>query len=293
MNLKWAASLLCVVGFIGGCSKSPTAPANQQATVMLKDGSTFAGTVTSSSTDSITLQGQTGESRTYPMAQVSSVQYADAATASASPVAATAPAPAPAAPVMGAQPSQMAPMPAPQPVAQFRTIPSGTTLQVRNNDPIDSATAQVGDTFSGVVARDVVDSEGRVAIPRGSNATLVVREAVDQGKIEGRSALAVDVGSVDVAGRHYRLETSDFVGKGKEGLGANSRTAKFVGGGTALGTIIGAVAGGGKGAAIGALSGAAAGTATQGVTRGKGIRIPSETLLSFSLEAPVNIREIR
>jgi hypothetical protein len=55
---------------------------------------------------------------------------------------------------------------------------------------------------------------------------------------------------------------------------------------------VGAVAGGGKGAAIGAASGAAAGAATQSFTRGKGIRIPAETVLNFRLEAPIRIREM-
>jgi hypothetical protein len=89
------------------------------------------------------------------------------------------------------------------------------------------------------------------------------------------------------------METSDFVEKGKQGVGTNKRTGVFTGGGAALGGIIGAIAGGGKGAAIGALSGAGAGVATQGLTRGKGAKIPSETLLSFRLEALVRIRELR
>jgi len=158
---------------------------------------------------------------------------------------------------------------------------------------IDSGTAEVGQTFSGVVEQDVSDSEGRLAIPRGANATLVVRSASGQGKIQGRSDLAVDLGAVDVSGHQYRMETTDFVQKGREGVGTNKRTGEFIGGGTALGGIIGAIAGGGKGAAIGALSGAAAGGATQGLTRGKAVKIPSETLLKFQLEAPVRIREMR
>jgi hypothetical protein len=178
-------------------------------------------------------------------------------------------------------------------VQEFRTIPAGTTIEVRNNDAIDSATAEVGQTYSGVVEREVVDANGRVAIPRGASATLVVRSASGQGKLQGRSDLAVDVSDVVVGGHRYRLETSDFVEKGKEGVGTNKRTGVFAGGGAALGGIIGAIAGGGKGAAIGALSGAGAGTVTQGVTRGKAVRIPSETLLSFKLEAPVRIHEMR
>jgi hypothetical protein len=180
-----------------------------------------------------------------------------------------------------------------RPAATFHTIPAGTTLAVRTDQSIDSQTAAPDQTYPGVVARDVFDTSGRVAIPRGSTATLVIRDVRSQGKLEGRSELAVDVAAVRVAGRQYRLETSDFIEKGREGLGANKRTAEFTGGGGVLGTIIGAVAGGGKGAAIGALSGAAAGAATQGLTRGKGVRIPAETVMNFRLEAPIRIREMR
>jgi hypothetical protein len=161
---------------------------------------------------------------------------------------------------------------------------------VRNNEAINSDTATAGQTYSGVVAADVTDEEGRMAIPRGSNATLVVRSATGQGKVQGRSELVLDVASVDVGGRTYRLETTDLVEKGKEGVGTNKRTGIFTGGGAALGGIIGAIAGGGKGAAIGAASGAAAGAGTQAVTRGKALRVPPETLLSFTLEAPIRVR---
>ena len=138
-----------------------------------------------------------------------------------------------------------------------------------------------------------MDTDGRVVIARGSGATLVVRSASGQGKLQGQSNLVVDVAAVLVNGRKYRLETNDFVEKGREGVGMNKRTGEFAGGGAAFGGIIGALAGGGKGAAIGALAGAGAGTATQGLTRGKAVRIPSETLLSYRLEAPVRIREIQ
>jgi hypothetical protein len=139
------------------------------------------------------------------------------------------------------------------------------------------------------MARAVTDASGRVVIPRGSAASLVVRSVHAQGKVEGESELALDLASVTIEGRRYRIDAADIVEKGKEGVGANSRTAKFVGGGAVLGTILGAVAGGGRGAAIGAVSGAAAGTATQTVTRGKGVRVPAETILTFRLEAPVRV----
>lgn len=285
--MKVLIVIVVALATLWGCSKAPATA--QQATVTLTDGSTFSGTVTSSSSSAISLQSSTGEARTYPMSQLTSVQYAAPAAASA-PVASSTTSstiPATAAPPPPAQAA------APQPVEEFRTIPAGTTLTVRNNDTIDSQTAEAGQTFAGVVEREVVDTDGRVAIPRGATATLVVRSASGQGKLQGQSDLAVDVGSVEVGGRNYRLETGDIVERGKQGVGTNKRTGEFVGGGAALGGIIGAIAGGGKGAAIGALAGGGAGTATQGLTRGQDVRIPAETLLRFKLEAPVRIRELR
>src|SRR5579871_6289443 len=90
--------------FLAGCNK--TAPTNApQATVTLSDGTTFSGAVTASSPSSITLQSSTGDTRTYPMTQVSAVQYAQAqpaqtaanqATTAPPPPNSAAPAPAPA-----------------------------------------------------------------------------------------------------------------------------------------------------------------------------------------------------
>lgn len=280
MRARMLITAMIAIVTLRGCGKVTSPP--PQATVQLKDGSSFSGAVTNSSTEQISVQASSGETRTYPMSQVASVQYAQS-DAAAAPVTTQPPAPV----------TTQAPPPVSQPVEEIRTIPAGTTLRVRNNQAIDSQTAQPGQTFSGVVNRDVMDSTGRVAIAHGSNATLVVRAATDQGKLQGQSELMVDMAAVTVNGKQYRLETNDVVEKGREGVGVNKRTGTFVGGGAALGGIIGAIAGGGKGAAIGALAGGGAGTATQGLTRGKAVRIAPETLLTFRLEAPVRIREIR
>jgi hypothetical protein len=294
MYLKISAAVFAIILVLSGCSKTNAPTSDSMATVTLKDGTTFSGSVTKSDTSGITLQSSTGESRTYPMTQVASVQYGDQASAQTPAPSASSSLPPGAPPPPSSQPAvRRAPppaRPAPSRGEEVRTIPAGTELTVRNNEAINSETASAGQTFSGVVARDVADEEGGIAIPRGSNATLVVRSVRGQGKIEGRSELALDVGSVDVNGRTYRLETGDLIERGTEGLGKNKRTGIFTGGGAALGGIIGAIAGGGKGAAIGAASGAAAGAGTQAVTRGKAVHVPSETLLSFKLEAPVRIR---
>jgi hypothetical protein len=295
--------LVISITLLAGCNKTTTSSSGQPATVTLNDGTTFSGTVTSSSPSSITLQSSSGESRTYPMTQVSSVQYAPAgqpvagspAGSSAPPSGSTPYTPPPAATTPQPAANQ-APRPAaapPRPAVVVRTIPAGTRLLVRNNEAIDSGTAEPGQEFSGVVNKDVLDADGNVAIPQGSDALLVVRSASGQGKFQGQSDIAIDVAAVKVDGREYRLETSNFGAAGKQGIGTNKRTGKFVGSGAALGGIIGAIAGGGKGAGIGLLAGAGAGAATQAATRGKGVRVPAETLMTFRLETPVNIRQIQ
>ena len=305
--------LIFLLATLAGCRKN-SSTSSQTATLALKDGTSVTGTVTKSDTSSITIQTASGVVSTYPMSQVSSINYGPPSAAANTPpqqapatppaqdtsaAPAAAPAPPADAPPAAAPPTSAPSASAPpagreyEPAETFHTIPAGTTLAVRTDQRIDSKTATPGQTYSGVVARAVLDSDGQVAIPRGSSATLVIRDARAQGKVEGQSELAVDVAAVRVEGRQYRLETSDFVERGKQGVGRNRRTAEFAGGGGALGTILGAVAGGGKGAAIGALSGAAAGAAAQSVTRGKGAQIPAESVLNFQLEAPIRIREMR
>ena len=75
----------------------------------------------------------------------------------------------------------------------------------------------------------------------------------------------------------------------RDSIGVNKRTGTYVGGGALLGAIIGGIAGGGKGAAIGAGAGAAAGAGTQVLTRGKNVKVPAESLLTFRLEQPLEM----
>src|SRR4051794_18389965 len=114
--------VIAMVVTLWGCSKSPAPAANQQATVTLKDGSSFSGAVTKNSTSEISLLAPTGETRTYPLSQVAAVQYAQDQTQtppSANPVA-SAPAPPPAAApskqvARTPPPNTQSPAPAPAP----------------------------------------------------------------------------------------------------------------------------------------------------------------------------------
>lgn len=169
--------------------------------------------------------------------------------------------------------------------AQTRTLSEGAEIKVRTDTAIPAHPA-AGAAYTATVSDDVPDTSGAIAIPRGSRARLVA-VSTDNGK----DAL-LDLRSVTMNGRRYDLAAA---GGGKStggaGLGANKRTAKFVGGGAVVGTVLGAIFGGGKGAAIGALAGGAAGAGAQALT-GKKKGIPAETQLTYKLAQPLTLRPV-
>jgi hypothetical protein len=171
--------------------------------------------------------------------------------------------------------------------AQTDRLSAGTEITVRTNESIDARHPSDSRIYSGVVDRDVTDRSGNVVIPRGSDAELILRDVDDE-------QIVLDLESVTVNGRRYAVDTTSEVVTGteesrREGVGANKRTGKYVGGGALIGGIIGAIAGGGKGAAIGAATGAGAGAVGQTVTRGGSVRLPSESLVSFRLDRALRL----
>ena len=286
------------------------------ATVVTRDGNRYVGTITSSSPTQVTLTGDDKATHTLAMKDVKSIHYDDAPAPAAAAPAAAAPAaaapaaaaPAPPAPVAppSASPAPAASAPVPPRAAEasrdehqhpqesaiqsktFR-LPVGTELRVRVEETIDSSKATEGQTYAAEIARDVRDAAGDVVIPRGANAQIVIRSASKGGRFRGASDLVLDLDSVSIEGRRYHLSTADLVEKGRNGVGANKRTAEYTGGGAAVGAIIGAIAGGGRGAAIGAGSGAGAGALTQVITKGGSIKVPVESLLTFKLDRPLRV----
>ena len=161
------------------------------------------------------------------------------------------------------------------------TIAAGSEIVVRTVDRIDSSAADPNRRFYANIERDVVDANGNIVIPRGAPAHLVVRPA-------GAGRVAIDLRSVNVNGQRYVLDTGDLTNaRERQGLGANERTGKYVGGGAILGGILGAAVGGGTGALVGAAAGAGVGAAAEVATSGPRVHIPSETVLRFRLDHPV------
>jgi hypothetical protein len=165
------------------------------------------------------------------------------------------------------------------------SIPAGTAITVTIDQSISSKNAQAGQGVVATVAHDVT-VDGKVVIPKGSHAKLVVSSVQASGRLSTPAKLYLRLKSVEVHGKTYTIATSST---GKTMGGKGKRDAGFIGGGAGAGALIGGLAGGGKGAAIGAVAGAGAGTAGAAATGKKEVEFPAETRLSFTTRAPVTI----
>jgi len=103
--------------------------------------------------------------------------------------------------------------------------------------------------YSGIVDQDVRGNDGRLAIPRGSSVELIVRVAHD-------NDLIIDLESVQVNGDRYAVKTEP-----------NRQQARPDD--SLVGSIIGAIEG--------------------GEARGRVVRIPRDSVLTFRLERPLEM----
>ena len=186
--------------------------------------------------------------------------------------------PPPPAPVVPAPPP---PPPPPQKV----TIPAGTTLAIRLVDALDSEKNSPGESFHATLNSPLA-VEGDVAIPAGYDVEGHIVDVKSAGKFAGQSLLVLQLDRISVNGKSYAVQTDQYK---RQGSSRGKNTAEKVGAGAAIGAIIGGIAGGGKGAGIGAAAGGGLGGGVQAATKGQQIKLPSETVLNFTLQNPLTV----
>ena len=177
------------------------------------------------------------------------------------------------------------PPPPPPPAPKQYIIDQGTQLTVRLIDPIDSEKNQTGDTFHATLNTPLTQN-GEEAVSAGVEVTGHLVDVKSAGKFAGQSDVVLQLDSLTSGGNTYNIQTDQYR---KQGSSRGKNTAEKVGGGAVIGGIIGALAGGGKGAAIGAAAGAGVGGGVQAATKSQQIKLPSETVLTFTLQAPVTV----
>jgi hypothetical protein len=181
------------------------------------------------------------------------------------------------------QGQQMAPQ---QPVPAHLTIKPGTFVNIRVSQMLSSDRNQQGDTFFATLAEPII-VDGVVVAQRGETVSGRITEAQKAGRVEGTSKLGVELTGITlVDGQQLPIQSQMINRSGGTSVG---RDAGAVAGTTALGAAIGAGADWGRGAAIGAGAGAAAGIIGVLLTRGRPTVIYPETMLTFRVNAPVEI----
>jgi hypothetical protein len=164
-------------------------------------------------------------------------------------------------------------------------IPSSTVLEVSLIDGLSTDGNSAGDRFLASLAEPVV-VDGRTVLPKGTKVRGHVLEVEDSGRVKGRASIRLALTDIMQARQTVAISTLTFAATAES---STTRDAEIIAGGAAVGAVIGAVAGGKKGAGVGAVTGGGAGTGVVLATKGKEIRYPPETRLSFTLAHSVEM----
>jgi len=177
---------------------------------------------------------------------------------------------------------------APMAPARPVTVPAGTWITVRVNEPLSSDRNQQGDVFTASLAQPLV-ADGRLIARRGQTVQGGIVEAQKAGHITGTSRLGLELTELGlINGRQAQIHTKMMQRQGDTSVGQD---VAAVGTATGIGAAIGAAADGGFGAGMGAIAGAGASVIGVLATRGRATEVYPEMLLTFRLEAPITFDE--
>jgi hypothetical protein len=165
-------------------------------------------------------------------------------------------------------------------------LKAGTYVTVRMNQWLSSDRNKQGDTFAASLQQPIV-VDGFVVAQRGQTVYGRVSEAQKAGRVEGTSRLGLQLTQLSlVDGNQAPVQSQMVTRNGPTSVG---RDAAAIGGTTALGAAIGAGVNGGVGAGVGAGAGAVVGIIGVLLTRGQPTVIYPESVVTFQIQAPVDI----
>jgi TolA-binding protein len=165
-------------------------------------------------------------------------------------------------------------------------VPSGTELDVRLTNTLNSGTAQVEDRFEGTTLVDL-NINGRTVIPAGSVMRGVVTAVEPATRTNRTAKMTVSFDQVTINGRAYPIRGT--VTQAIQGEGIKGETGRIVTG-AGVGAVLGGILGGVKGAILGTVIGGGGITAA---TEGKEVEVPQGSVLRVRLDSPVQIQTAR
>jgi hypothetical protein len=165
------------------------------------------------------------------------------------------------------------------------TVPSGTRIQVRLDQGINSAKNSPGDQFTASL-NDPLVIDGKLLAPSGSTVTGQLTQVKESGRIKGRASLTMVLRRLTVQDDDYNITTRPLTLVARS---TKKRDALIIGGTAVLGTLVGAAAGGAKGAAIGLGIGGGSGTGFVLATKGREVVYGPEARFTFTLTEPLRL----
>ncbi|HET9784982.1 MAG TPA: hypothetical protein VFP94_08510 [Terriglobales bacterium] len=187
-----------------------------------------------------------------------------------------------------------------------RTLPAGTSLDLKLNNTLSTRSSQPNDTFTATVSTPVTGQNGETLVPQGSTVEGRVASVERAGSVSGTSRIQLEFNQLRLPdGQSYPLQAQLSNVNQQSGIGniitgqpsttneggvEQSKTRRTVGtaaAGGAVGALIGAIAGGGKAAGIGGLIGAGLGVVLSSKT-GE-LDLPSGTPITITLSSPVQL----
>lgn len=184
------------------------------------------------------------------------------------------------------------PAPAPAP-ATSNSLPMGTTMQLRLDQTIGTASNHVGDQFTATVTNSVQAQNGDVVVPTGTKVYGTVTGLDDSDNATDPAVIKLAFDSLAVNGQSYPFEAKITATELQQtGQDTRNETVKKAAIGAAAGAVLGAVLGDAdmKNILIGGALGAAAGTAISLGTGNVEAALPQGTMMTVRSTQSVALR---
>lgn len=260
--MRTTLSILALAGLVAvaACNREPSVdevPVGSDVQLTRQDGALVEGTLTERDAEAVRVDVGS-RTRTVPRSEIAEIRVKDA--------------------------SSPAEVPA---TARFReyTVPESTTLAIRLDTPVSSASSRLEDAVKGELVEPVMIG-GVTVVPAGASVSGVVTSAEPAGKVKGRASLAIRFDRLSAGGESYPLDAR-FARTAETTRG---RDAEKIAIPAAGGAVLGAIIGGKKGAAIGAAAGGGAGAAVVLTTSGAEVALEDGTVLSLAAGTDIVVR---
>jgi hypothetical protein len=174
-----------------------------------------------------------------------------------------------------------------------RTLPSGSTVEVRLDQEIGTKVSKVGDSFTATVENAVVAQNGVTVVPAGSKVHGKVTGVDNSDRVGDAAVIKIDFERLTVNGQDHPFNAK-VTATNLQTRGGDTRdeTLKKAGIGAAAGAVLGAVLSGGDldKILLGGALGAAAGTAISlGMGETEAV-LPAGTRMTLQTTQTVSMR---